>query len=269
MNIMFIVGVVIAALMMVFGISFTDGGFVFSNIWYFLNAPSAIIVLGGTIASLLASFPPSEMKKVFQHMPIVMGKQKNDPIYYINVMTELSQEARKKGLLALEDQVSNFQDKFLRDSVMLIVDAMEPDKVREQLENELVNIEARHAVGWDIYDKGAAYAPGFGMLGTVISLVNMLKSMNFEEEGGASSLAQYMAVALITTFYGSLFANVICLPIGTQLRLAHAKEMLCKELIIEGIISIQAGENPRHINEKLMSFLTRQERDKHEGTEID
>ncbi len=100
------------------------------------------------------------------------------------------------------------------------------------------------------------------MLGTLIGLINMLANMNFEDEGGASKLATDMAVALVTTFYGSIMANVIFIPVAAQLRTAHAEEMLCKEIIIEGVASIQAGENPRHINEKLLTFLTQKERDK-------
>ena len=264
MNLSFVVGLVLCIILMVFGIMFDGavGAFIPSQFMNFIDVTSVLITVGGTMAVLVASFPFKEMAKLPKHFPILLGRQKNDPLYYINIMTDLSQEARKKGLLALEDQVSQFEDVFLRDSVMLIVDAMEPDKVREQLDNELNNIEARHAASWDIYDKGAALAPGFGMIGTLIGLVNMLKAMNFEEEGGASALAQNMAVALITTFYGSFMANAIFIPIASQLRTAHNEEMLCKEIVIEGIIAIQAGENPRHIHEKLMAFLTRKQREK-------
>lgn len=265
MNITVIIGLVLAIVFMIFGIVF-DGatmGIDFAKIFNFVDVTSILVTVGGTFSVLIMSFPMKQLLQVLKHAPIIFGlnKQKNDPLYYINIMTELSQEARKKGLLALEDQVAQFEDAFLRDSVMLIVDAMEPDKVREQLDNELNNIEARHAAGWDFYDKGAALAPGFGMIGTLIGLVNMLKAMNFEEAGGASKLAADMAVALITTFYGSFMANAIFIPLGNQLRIAHNEEMLCKEIIIEGIISIQAGENPRHINEKLMAFLTRKQRE--------
>lgn len=262
MNLSFIIGAAVCFLTMFLAIIFDGaaGTITVSKVMSFLDLQSFLIVVVGTMTALFASFPIRDFMKLFQQLPIILGAQKNDPVYYINVMTDLSQQARKKGLLALEDQASQFEDPFLRSSVMLIVDAMEPDKVREQLDNELGNIEQRHAACWTIYEKGAAYAPAFGMCGTMIGLINMLKEMNFEEEGGASSLAQNMSVALITTFYGSLLANAIFLPAVSQLRTAHSEEMLCKEIIIEGIISIQAGENPRHINEKLMSFLTQKQR---------
>lgn len=259
MNIGFLAGFVVAFGLVVWGIM--NSG----SLMYFYDPASIIITIGGTFATLLASFPIKDFLKIGQNMPILLGldKQKRDPIYYIDIMTDLSMEARKKGLLALEDRVAEFEDPFLRDSVMLIVDAMEPDKVRDQLDNELSNIEARHSVCWSIYDRGATLAPGFGMIGTLIGLINMLATMDFEEEGGSQTLVKNMAVALITTFYGSMLANVVFIPIASQLRIAHNEEMLCKEIIIEGIISIQAGENPRHINEKLMSYLTRKQRDKH------
>lgn len=263
MNLAYFIGLVLCIVLVVFGIVFdsTTMSVTFANLGNFFDVPSILITVGGTMMALVATFPLDQTARLLKHMPIILGMRKQDPIHYINIMTELSTEARKKGLLALEDTVNQFDDKFLRDSVMLIVDAMEPDKVREQLDNELNNIEARHAQSWDIYDKGAALAPGFGMIGTLIGLINMLKSMNFEDEGGASKLAMNMAVALITTFYGSMMANVIFIPLGTQLRSQHASEMLCKEIIIEGVISIQSGENPRHINEKLMAFLTYKQRE--------
>jgi len=257
MNLSYFIGAVLVFAAMVFGIMRTG------EIMNFIDFAGIIITICGTLFALFSSFPMKETAKVIQHFPILLGRQKWDPIYYIDIITELSQEARKKGLLALEDRVSEFEDPFLRDSVMLIVDAMEPDKVRDQLDNELGCIEARHASAWSFYDKGAAMAPAFGMCATLIALINMLGDMNFEEEGGATKLAANMSMALVTTFYGSLMANAVFIPIGTQLRVAHEKEMLCKEIIIEGIISIQAGENPRHINEKLMSFMNRRQRDKY------
>lgn len=259
MNLSFIIGLVVCIVLMVFGI-FQSGDLI-----NFVDVPSLLIVVGGTLGAMFASFPIKDFLKMLKHFPIILGTGKNkwDPTYYIDTMTDLSTEARKKGLLALEDKVAEFEDPFLRDSVMLIVDAMEPDKVRNQLDNELANIEARHATCWNIYDKGAALAPGFGMIGTLIGLINMLANMDFEEEGGADMLAASMSVALVTTFYGSVMANVLFIPLGNQLRIAHDEEMLCKEIVIEGIISIQAGENPRHVKEKLMAYLTRQQREKH------
>ena len=251
MNLAFIIGIIGAFGLVIYGI--LDSG----DLMAFYDFPSIVITIGGTFMAVIASFPFKDLAKIPKHFPIILGlgKHRWDPIYYINTMTELSTEARRKGLLALEDRVAEFEDPFLRDSVMLIVDAMEPDKVRDQLDNELSNIEARHAVAWNIYDKGAALGPGFGMIGTLIGLINMLKDLNFEEEGGAQQLTANMAVALITTFYGSLLANCLFIPMVNKIEIAQEREMLFKELIVEGIISIKEGENPRFIHEKLMNFL--------------
>jgi chemotaxis protein MotA len=263
MSLSFVIGLVAAIILMVFGIVFDTEALTLAwkNLGNFLDPTSALITIGGTFAVLISAHPFSALAKIPAHFGVIMRKPQ-DPLYYINVMTDLSQEARKKGLLSLEDTVNEFEDQFLKDAVMLIVDAMEPDKVRDQLDTELANIETRHAAGTGIYDKGAALAPGFGMIGTLIGLINMLKAMNFEEEGGASELAQNMAVALITTFYGSFLANAVFIPIASQLRIAHEDEMLCKEIIIEGIVSIQAGENPRNTHEKLLTYLTQKQKSK-------
>lgn len=265
MNLSHLIGVILAFVLILFGIvvSDTELGLAINigAIARFINVQGILITVCGTFGALIGSFPFKFFAKVPKHLAIVMGqKKKNDPIFYINTLTELSQEARKKGLLALEDSVSNFKDDFLKESVMLIVDAMEPDKVRTQLETELDSIESRHAQAWAMYDKGASYAPAFGMLATVIGLINMLSNMNFADSGGAQKLTSDMAMSLITTFYGSMLANVLFMPIASQLRICHEEEMICKQIIIEGIISIQAGENPRHINEKLMGYLTRSQR---------
>lgn len=260
MNISFPIGLFVAFGIMVFGMIFGKEDIV-AALMSFIDVPSLLITVGGTIATLFATFPLKVFVKTFQHFPIVLGFKKQDPVKYIRIMSDLSEEARRKGLLSLEDTVAEFDDEFLRESVMLLVDAVEPDKVRERLDNELNNIESRHAQAWDFYDKGAALAPGFGMIGTLIGLVLMLAEMDFEDEGGAGKLAANMAVALITTFYGSIMANVIYIPMATQLRVAHSEEMLCKEIIVEGIISIQAGENPRNVKEKLLSFLTAKEKE--------
>jgi chemotaxis protein MotA len=262
-NLSFIIGFVVALILMLFGIVFDADAleFAWENITNFLDPTSALITIGGTIAVLVASHPFSMLAKIPAHFGVIMRKPQ-DPLYYINVMTDLSQEARKKGLLSLEDTVNEFEDQFLKDAVMLIVDAMEPDKVRDQLDTQLANIESRHAAATGMYDKGAAIAPGFGMIGTLIGLINMLEAMDFEEEGGASDLAKNMSVALITTFYGSFLANALFIPIASQLRIAHEDEMLCKEIIIEGIVSIQAGENPRNTHEKLLTYLTQKQKGK-------
>lgn len=242
---------------MIFGISYGDGSFDFSMLRNFFDVPSIFITIGGTIFALLASFPFEDFKRIPGHFKMVMRKDGKDPMEYIETITELSREARKKGLLALEDRASEFEDEFLKESVLLIVDAIEPDKLKAWLEQKLDYIRIRNAAERHIYDRGATFAPAFGMIGTLIGLVNMLKSMNLDD--GPEVLGLNMSVALITTFYGALMANAFFIPMSNKLEIAQEKEMTIKEMIVEGVVSIKEGENPKYIQEKLMNFIEMKE----------
>jgi len=248
-----IIGYIAVAGAMVFGISYADGGFDFSLLENFINGPSVFITIGGTFFALLASFPFSSFKRIPAHIKMVMSKDKKNPYEYIETITELSREARKKGLLALEDKALAFEDEFLKESVLLIVDAIEPDKLKIWFGQKLDYMRQRNEAERYLYDRGAAFGPAFGMIGTLIGLVNMLKSMNLDE--GPEMLGLNMSVALITTFYGSLLANAFFIPMSNKLEIAQEKEMLYKEMIVEGVVSIKEGENPKYIQEKLMNFL--------------
>jgi len=253
MNITTLIGYVAVILALVFGISFGEDGLDFSLMLNFLNGPSVFITIGGTFFALMAAFPSKTFKNIPKHIKMVFGEEKKDPYEYIEIITDLSREARKRGLLALEDKAYNCDDEFLKESILLIVDAIEPDKLKTWFDQKLRNIERRNQEERRIYDQGAALAPAFGMIGTLIGLVNMLKAMNLD--GGPGSLGLDMSVALITTFYGSVLANCIFIPMANKIELAQEREMLYMELIVEGVISIKEGENPKYINEKLMNFL--------------
>ncbi len=257
MEITVLIGYVAAFLAIVFGIVFGEEGVNFSLMSNFINGPSIFIVLGGTFFVLLASFPFQTFKLIPKHLKMVFFKDKKDPNEYIEIITELSREARKKGLLALEEKALAFEDEFLKESVLLIVDAIEPDKLEKWFEQKMSNIERRNQEEKKLYEMGAALGPAFGMLGTLIGLVNMLKAMSLD--GGAEALGQNMSVALITTFYGSLIANTIFTPMANKLEIAQEREMLYKEMIIEGVVAIKEGENPKYIQEKLKNFLAEHE----------
>lgn len=258
MGITYIIGLLAAFGFIVYGIMAEA----VSNITNFLDPGSVIITIGGTFAALIMSFPISALAQIPKHFKILLGGSKNNPLDYIGKITELAQEARRKGLLALEDKANEYNDEFLKSSIMLIVDAIEPEKVKKILDTELDFISDRHDYAISLYDKGAAFAPAFGMIGTLIGLINMLKKLD-----DVSQLTAGMGVALITTFYGSFLANVLFMPIATRLRTIHDDEMLCKTIIIEGIVSIQAGENPRHIEDKLLTMLSEGSRKKAKGAE--
>jgi len=230
------------------------------TLWNFWDVGSIYITVGGTFASTFMSVPFKYVKKIPAHIKVILRRDQVNLNGYIDVLVELAQEARVKGLLALEEKVNQIEidDEFLKFCVMLIIDALEATKVREQIENEINCIEVRHAAAWKVYERAEAFAPAFGMLGTLIGLINMLMGLNPDDP---SSLGAGMSVALITTFYGSFLANVLFGPIGNKLKAKHEEEMIVKSLIMEGILSIQAGENPKYIRDKLKSYLTTRERD--------
>lgn len=259
MNISYIIGLLAGFGLIIFGIISSGSGLT-QVINSFVSIPSLSITIGGAFAATIMSVPVKDLKDIPKHMKILMKKETMDLNLYIESIVELAKEARLKGLLVLEEKINSLelQDDFLKYCTMLIVDAIEPAKVRIQIENEIDCIEARHAAAWNVYDRCAIFAPAFGMLGTLVGLINMLA--NLDVSNGADSLGMGMSTALVTTFYGSVLANLICTPIANRLKAKHEEEMIVKQLIMEGVLSIQSGENPKYIKEKLNSFVTYLER---------
>lgn len=258
MDILSILGLVLALILMIFGITFVDGiGFVFANLSNFINYPSLAITVGGTFAVLMISYSLTNFVKIPLHLKIIFLPTKYDPFSYIQSITEFAKEARIKGLLSLEAKLVDIKDEFLKKSLMLVVDSIDAEKVNQILETELQYVEERHTNDIDFYNKGAAFAPAFGMIGTLIGLVNMLQQMSDPD-----SIGPAMAVALLTTLYGSMLANIIFMPIANKLKLRHEEEMACKVIVAEGVKAIQAGENPRFIEEKLLLLIESKKRDK-------
>ena len=266
MNISFLVGLLAGFGLVIYGIVGSGSG-VSQILTSFIDMPSVYITFGGAIAATIMSVPAKYLKDVPKNLKVLMKKEKINLNFYIDTIEELAKEARLKGLLALEQKVNgmDLQDEFLKYCVMLIVDAIEPTKVRAQIENEIDCIEARHSSAWKVFDTLGSFGPSFGMLGTLIGLINMLANMNPDQ--GADALGKGMSVALVTTFYGSILTNMICAPISNRLKAKHEEEMIAKELIMEGVLSIQSGENPRYIREKLNSYITYQERSTMAGAE--
>lgn len=258
MEISTIVAYVLVVFAMFFGMTFSSAnGLNIGALMNFFDPQSMFITIGGTFFVLIAAFPFKSFTHIPKHLKMIFFKNKQDPLEYVEILTELSKEARRKGLLALEAKAAEIQDEFLKESVLRIVDAIEPDKLRSWFDQKIDYISERNDQERKIYDMGAALGPAFGMIGTLIGLVNMLKNMNLE--GGAGSLGQDMSVALITTFYGSVLANCVFMPISCKLEIAQGRDLLIKELIIEGVVAIKEGENPKYIRDKLMNFLTEDE----------
>ncbi|MGL5434412.1 MAG: motility protein A [Lachnospiraceae bacterium] len=228
----------------------------------FTDMPSLLITIGGTLGALIASYPLSVLLDVPKHFAVLFrGKRFNIP-KLVDQLVDLAMVARQSGLLALEEKAEEIKDPFLKQSVLMIVDANDPDKVRMVLERELESMMIRHDTAAGFYEKGSSYGPAFGMIGTLVGLVNMLKGLDMSGSGGASSLGQDMSVALITTFYGCIMANIFFNPIAKKLRIRQDEEELYCSTIIEGIIAIQAGENPKYLREHLLASLKQSQQKK-------
>lgn len=258
MDITTIIGWVLGIGVLAFGIMYTAGDkeagetakFVVDNLGNFIDFPSIAVVLGGCISGLMVAFPLNIFAKIPRHLKIMFLPTKYRPQDYITQIVDLATEARINGLLSLEGKLNETKDEFLKSSMMLVVDAVEPDKVKQLLETELDYLDERHAQDRAFYDKAGAFGPAFGMIGTLMGLVNLLKQLSDPD-----AIAPAMALALVTTFYGSCLANMIFIPMSNKLKVRHEEEYLCKMIIAEGVQSIQAGDNPRFIEEKLTNLI--------------
>lgn len=260
MDLTSIIGVVIGMVLIIFiGIGPEDLG----NFW---DPASVAIVVGGTLAAVVASYPFHLLKETVKHTRILFQGKRYNVGSLIDTLVEMAQIARKNGLLALEEKANEQDDAFFQQGIMLIVDATEPEEVRSMMENELDLMSQRHEEGLGIYEKAAAYSPAFGMIGTLVGLVKMLMSMDLDT-GGSSAIGPAMATALITTFYGCMLANMFFMPIEKKLRVRNEEELLYRQIMLEGILAIQAGDNPKFLKEKLFTYLGKRERDRILGEE--
>jgi chemotaxis protein MotA len=248
-----LVGIVLGLVMVVFGIISGGGMTAFK---YFIDIPSVIITIGGSVSGTLASNKLSDFINGFKSISLAFKDDAKDPAETIKAIIDLSNVGRKEGLLALEEAANGIEDEFMKKGIMLVVDGTDPDLVRGILETDVMCLEERHKKTIGFWEKWAELGPAWGMIGTLVGLVIMLYNME-----DASSIGPAMAVALLTTLYGSLVANWLCNPIATTLKDNNDREVTIRNITIEGLLSIQAGENPRVIEEKLKSFLAPSARD--------
>ena len=253
MDLASIIGLVVCLCLVVFGIVAGDDGFAALN--NFLDLQSAIITFGGAFCAIMASNTMSDFIGGLKSITLAFKVPSLDTPKIISKIIDLSNVARKEGLLSLEEAAADLDDPFLKKGILLIVDGTDPELVRAILETELASVESRHQSKITFWQDVASMGPAWGMIGTLIGLVNMLQKLD-----DASTIGPSMAVALITTLYGSLLANWIATPISNKLKVNNAVELMVKEIMIEGLLSIQAGENPRVIEEKLKSFLAPKDR---------
>lgn len=255
MDISTIVGIGLAFGMIAFGIISNQ-----SSLMTYYNLPSLFITVGGALASTIASHPKEKSFKIIQVMLSTVKEPKVDNIGLVRTLVSFSEKARREGLLSLEENLNEIDDPFMKKAVQLVIDGTDPDLLRSMMETEMDLIEEDIAAEKALMDSAGAFAPAYGMIGTLIGLIAMLKTLNNPE-----TLGPGMSVALITTFYGSILSNGVFLPMGEKIGRRATKILRQKQMILEGVLSIQAGENPRVLEEKLKSFLNIQEKTAYEA----
>ena len=220
------------------------------NLGGYIDWPSVLITGGGTIGAVIVSYPADVLRSVGGAVRSAFVSSDPDLLAMVQTIVSFAEKARREGLLALESDVAELKDEFLRKSIQLVVDGTDPELVKAILDTEIGILEDRHSTNKAIFDSVAELAPAYGMIGTLIGLIAMLGDLE-----DVSKLGPGMAVALITTMYGSMMANMFAIPISKKLSGRSAKEIVSMELMVEGILAIQAGENPRIVEEKLKVFL--------------
>lgn len=240
-----IIGVILALALVAVAMALGPGG-----ILIFVHIPSMVIVLGGTIAVTMMAFPLAELSSVMKVMMITAVRKQAAPPAEIERIVQYANLARKEGLLALENQLKDVEDPFFAKGIQLVIDGFSADTVRDIMELEAEWESQRHETGRKIMDQMGAFAPAFGMIGTLVGLVQMLQNLS-----DPSAIGIGMATALLTTLYGAMLANMLFIPLAGKLERIASHNSLIRNLMIEGIVAIQSGEKPQLIKEKLKGFL--------------
>lgn len=246
MDVASLIGILMGIALVVTSIGIAEG----SSFDAFIDYPSILVVIGGSIAASMTSFPlkqffklPAVMKKVFLNKPPQTGE-------LIEQLVSLAETARRDGLLALENRLAEVEDPFVALGIQMAIDGTQPEIIENILRTEMDSIATRHRDGKSILESMGRFAPAYGMIGTLMGLVIMLRNME-----DTASIGSGMAVALITTLYGAISANMFFLPFAEKLGYLSKQEMLKMEIALRGIMAIQSGENPRIIEQKLSTFL--------------
>jgi chemotaxis protein MotA len=227
-----------------------------------MNLPSAMIVFGGTIGTIIVSFPMERVAKLTKVLGVAFRQEATSERDLVNLFVRLAERARREGLLALETEAQSIEDHSIQKGVLLVVDGTDPELVREIMEADVAAMSERHEGKYAMFEAGGGYAPTMGIIGTVMGLVNVLSHLDKPDELGKS-----IATAFIATLYGVLSANVFWLPVGQRLKQRNKEEVARRTLAVEGVLAVQAGDNPRVVREKLEAFLPLALRGEEEVTE--
>lgn len=222
-----------------------------SSIWLFISVSSLLVTVGGSFCGLLVNYQWSQIVGVFKTIKKTMTTEEVNAGEIISILVDLARKARREGLLGLEDDMGRINDRFFQKGLRLTVDAVEPEQIKTILETDIEATMFRHQIGQGVLKTWGELAPAFGMIGTLIGLIQMLAKLD-----DPSALGPAMSLALITTFYGALMANLVLIPMAGKLELISDREMLIKRMIMDGILAIQSGINPRILEERLTSYFS-------------
>jgi chemotaxis protein MotA len=251
MELVFILGIILGIpFIIVASITAANG-----EIIIFVDPASVFCTVGGGLVAAMISTHPRNYKNVITLIKKGWSPPKQNPRDIIPTLVSFAEKARREGLLALEDNIEELEDEFLKKGIQLVVDGTDPELVKAIMNTELNALVSRHENGVSIFKTLGSQWPAWGMIGTLMGLVIMLK--NLEDP---KSIGQGMATALITTFYGAVLANGVALPIAARLEEYSKVEYATREIMVEGMLSIQSGDNPRIVEEKLLAFLSPTER---------
>lgn len=227
------------------------------------GASAAIIVFGGTAGAIITSFPLSDLKKLPQWFKIAFTSQTFGTAEAYETLVRFAEKARREGLLSLEQELETVTDRFTHQGMQLVIDGTDPEITREILESNIAVLEKRHKVGISVFESAGGYGPTMGIIGTVMGLVMVLGNLSDPE-----ALSHSIAAAFLATLYGVASANLLWLPIATKLKMKDKAEVSAMEMVLDGILSIQAGQNPSILKEKLITHIGTLPSEKNEDSEV-
>ncbi|MBS4021284.1 MAG: MotA/TolQ/ExbB proton channel family protein [Dethiobacter sp.] len=222
----------------------------------FYDSASLMITIGGSFSALLIRFQVEQIKMVLNVTKNAFFTEVASIGDIITEFVRLGQKARREGLLSLEEDIEEMTDPFIKKGLQMVVDGIEPGLIKDIMYIQLDSLESRHKLGQELFKFWGALAPAFGMIGTLIGLILMLVNLS-----DVAAIGPGMAVALLTTFYGALLSNLVFIPIAGKLEMRSEAEITVKEAVIEGVLAIQAGTNPRILQEKLKAFISPREKE--------
>ncbi|MBI4396900.1 MAG: MotA/TolQ/ExbB proton channel family protein [Elusimicrobia bacterium] len=250
MDWMTLMGFFFGMFLIVMGIAQEGGGYTLGPLGAFLDFPSFLITFGGSIAATLVNYPLKQVAKTFAVAKKVFAEPDEDTSTLIGQFVTLSQRAKKEGFLALEKDAAGMENDFMKRAVQLVIAGQDANFIQQTLETEINFIQERHKIGQEIFNAMSNYFPAFGMIGTIIGLVKMLRVLE-----DPSQIAAGMAVALLTTFYGLVVGYLVCLPIAGKLKRRSESELVIKEIIIRGVLLLQTGTTPSLVEANLQAYL--------------